>query len=232
MSRGLRYANVGSFQPVERMNPVVRAQQYNFNGRIFLEPNPTPENFALNSGSNYMDDDLENRKSERLNSKIYAEYNVQTTPYDLFKGSNQSQQTDVSLISNIVVPNSLSRTFFSNENIERIQNQIIQKVLVLSNNTIKVGKQSYQELQVIMKSIYLQYGRNLPYDIEGQVIQLNKYVVDEAANIVKGNAQQYQTYINDITSPIPIMPRSQNVSNKGYKFGDLSSLIPTTVDRI
>ena len=226
MSRGLRYANVGSFEPVEKMNPVLRAQQYNFNGRIFLEPNPTPENFELDA--QYLEADMQNRKNERVNSKIYAESNVQTKPYDLFKGSNQVQQTDVSIISNIVVPNSLSRTFFSNENIERIQHQIIQKVLELSNNTIKVGKQSYQELQVIMKSIYLQYGRNLPYDIEGQVVQLNKYVVDEAANIVKGNAQQYKTYISDITSPPPVMPRSQNVSNKGYKFGDFSSLIPTT----
>lgn len=231
MSRGLRYANVGSFQPVERMNPVVRAQQYNFNGRIFLDPNPVPENFQ--TGGSYKDANLSQMEQEYGKGLIYGYQQGETTkPFDLFKGSNQNQQTDVSLISNIVVPNELSRTFFSNENIERIQYQIIQKVSELTNNRIKVGKQSYQELQVIMKSIYLQYGRNLPYDIEGQVVQLNKYVVDEAANIVKGNAEQYNKYIQDITSPIPVMPRSQNVSNKGYKFGDLSSLIPTTVDRM
>jgi hypothetical protein len=229
MSRGLKYSNVGTFQPVDKMNPIVRAQQYNFNGRIFLEPNPTPENFQ--SGNDYMDSNLNRMVEERGNGKIYDYSQDEVTkPYDLFKGSNQVQETDVSLISNIVVPNSLSRTFFSNENIERLQHQIIQKVLELSNNRIKVGKQSYQELQVVMKSIYLQYGRNLPYDIEGQVIQLNKYVIDECANIVKSNAEQYNKYIQDITSPIPVMPRSQNVSNKGYKFGDFSSLIPSTLN--
>ena len=43
---------------------------------------------------------------------------------------------------------------------------------------------------------------------------------------------QYNKYIEDITSPIPVMPRSQNVSNKGYKFGDFSTLIPSTINTI
>lgn len=229
MFNSLKHSNIGTFQSVDKMNPAIRAQQYNFNGRIFLDPNPVPENFQ--SGGNYMNSNFSQLVEEHSNGKIYDYQQGETTkPYDLFKGSNMSQQTDVSLISNIVVPNSLSRTFFSNENIERIQHQIIKRVLELSNNSIKIGKQSYQELQVVMKSMYLQYGKNLPYDIEGQVVQLNKYVVDECANIVKSNAEQYNKYIQDITSPIPVMPRSQNVSNKGYKFGDFSSLIPSTVN--
>jgi hypothetical protein len=185
------FANFDTFQSVDNMDPIVRAQQYGFNGRIFISPDE------------------------------------QFKPYDLFKNSNQQQQTDVSLISNIVIPNALSRTFFSNDNVERLQLQIIDNVYKKSLK--KISKQSYQELQIIMKSIYLQYGRNIPYDIERQVLTLNKYVVDECVRIILPNVQQYNKYINDITSPIPVMPRSQNVSNKGYKWGDFSSLIPSTV---
>lgn len=187
-----RYANFNTFQSVEDMNPDIRAQQYGFNGRIFMSPD---EKFK---------------------------------PYDLFHNSNQQQDTNVSLISNIVVPNALSRTFFSNDNMERLQLQVIDGVYKSCNK--KIGKQSYQELQIIMKSIYLQYGKNLPYDIEGQVITLNKYVVDECVRIIVPNVLQYNKYLDDITSPIPVMPRSQNVSSKGTKWGDFTSLIPSTIN--
>ena len=186
-----RFANFDTFNPVEQMDPILRAQQYGFNGRIFLAPDE------------------------------------QVKPFELFQDSNQQQDTNVSIISNIVVPNALSRTFFSNDNVERLQRQIIQEVFRVSNK--QIGKQSYQELQIIMKSMYLQYGRNLPTGIEEQVLVLNKYVVDESVRIIVPNVLQYNKYLEDITSPIPIMPRSQNVSNKGSKTFDFTSLIPSTI---
>lgn len=188
-----RYTNLDTFQSVDNMNSELRAQQYGFNGRIFIAPDES------------------------------------VRPYELFKNSTQPQQTDISIISNIVVPNALSRTYFSNDNTERLQLMIIDAVYKTSQK--KIGRQSYQELQIIMKSIYLQYSRNLPYDIESQVATLNKYVVDECVRIIVPNVLQYNKYMDDITSPIPIMPLSQNVSNKGYKWGDFSSLIPSTVSR-
>ena len=182
-------SNYASFNSVETIDPVKRAQQYGYNGRIFISP------------------------EDRFPS------------YDIFKDSTKPQNTDTSIISNIVVPTAVSRTFFSNDNMERIQQQIIAEVAKVSNK--QIGKQSYTELQVIMKSMYLQYGKNLPYDIESQVAELNKMVVDTSVNIIVPNVLQYEKYLQDISSPIPIMPRSQNVSNKGYKFGDFSSLIPS-----
>ena len=186
-----RFANFDTFNRVDQMDPLLRAQQYGFNGRIFLAPDE------------------------------------QVKPYELFQDSNQQQDTNVSIISNIVVPNALSRTYFSNDNVERIQRQIIREVFRVIQK--QIGKQSYHELQIIMKSMYLQYGRNLPTGIEEQVLVLNKYVVDECVRIIVPNVLQYNKYLEDITSPIPIMPRSQNVSNKGSKWGDFSSLIPSTI---
>jgi len=222
MSRSLSFTNYDTFQPVENMNPIVRAQQYAFNGRIFLDS--TPEQFnGQNATLGGSDNDV---------SQFYGRGMIQTTPgesakpYDLYKDSSKYQDTNVSLISNIVVPNAVSRTFFSNDNVERIQRQIITEVYNKSQK--QISKQSYQELQIIMKSIYLQYSKNLSKDIEGQVQLLNKYVIDECVRIVIPNVLQYKKYIEDITSPIPVMPRSQNVSNKGTKFGDFSSLIPSS----
>lgn len=191
MSFVSKYPQFDNYQSMETIDPMIRAQQYGFNGRIFIAPD---EHVA---------------------------------PYELFKNSTKQQNTDTSIISNIVVPNALSRTFFSNDNVERLQLQIIQSVYNTCQK--KISKQSYQELQIIMKSMYLQYGRNLPYDIEEQVHTLNKYVVDECVRIIVPNVLQYNKYLEDITSPIPIMPRAQNVSNKGSKTFSFSSTIPSTI---
>jgi hypothetical protein len=229
MSKGSKFSNFDTFQPVEQMDPVVRNQQYAFNGRIFIPPQSiTPQSDTFAIGDNLISNNYQYRNNN--NGLIQMTTNESSKPYDLYKDSNKQQDTDVSIISNIVVPNALSRTYFSNDNVERLQIQIVNEVYNKSQKTI--GKQSYQELQVIMKSIYLQYGRNLNTDIEGQVLTLNKYVIDECVRIIVPNVLQYNKYIEDITSPIPVMPRSQNVSNKGYKFGDFSSLIPSTKNTI
>ena len=59
---------------------------------------------------------------------------------------------------------------------------VINEVYRISQKTI--SRQSYQELQIIMKSMYLQYGRNIPTNIEEQVITLNKYnIIDTIFDI-------------------------------------------------
>ena len=229
MSKGfIKYAN---FDSVDNMDPTIRAQQSAFNGRIFIPPNtlaPQTDNFTYGDTST-SNDNINYQYSKYAGGLIpQLGANESSKPYDLYKNSSNFQDTSVNIISNIVVPNALSRTFFSNDNVERIQRQIVNEVFNKSQK--QIGKQSYSELQIIMKSIYLQYGKNLSTDIEGQVFTLNKYVIDECSRIIVPNILQYNKYIEDITSPIPVMPRSQNVSNKGYKFGDFSSLIPTTTN--
>ena len=234
MSFSSKFQNFDKFQTVENINQTVRNQQYAFNGRMFIPPSKAngesfeidvnPNNF--NNPNNIINSDYQFRNNQ--SGLIQMKPNESVRPYELYKDSSKQQDTDVSIISNIVVPNALSRTYFSNDNVERLQLQIVNEVYKQSNK--KISKQSYQELQIIMKSMYLQYGRNLPTDIESQVIILNKYVIDECVRIIVPNVLQYNKYIEDITSPIPVMPRSQNVSNKGYKFGDFSTLIPSTIN--
>ena len=231
MSRGYKFANFDIFQPVESMNQTVRHQQYAYNGRMFIPPSSEPFSFE----NTYRKESADIKEQDRLNQDIDEnnltrkyQYKAHTQglvspiqsdeiirPYELYKNSNSKQNTSVDIISNIVVPNAVSRTFFSNDNAERIQRQIIDNVYNQSKKII--SRQSYQELQIIMKSIYLQYSRNLPTDIEEQVYTLNKYVIDECVSIIIPNVIQYNKYITEITGPIPINPRSMNVSNKGDK---------------
>ena len=196
------------------MNQTVRAQQYAYNGRMFIPPSTDKFSMDTDIGSNGLNSKYQSRyKQQGLIPSLESDEIIR--PYELYKNSNSKQNTSVDIISNIVVPNAVSRTFFSNDNVERIQRKIIESVYTKSQKVI--SRQSYQELQIIMKSIYLQYSRNLPNNIEEQVYTLNKYVIDECVSIIIPNVTQYNKYITEITGPIPINPRSINVSNKGDK---------------
>ena len=216
MSRGYKFANFDTFQSVDNMNQTVRAQQYAYNGRMFIPPSTDAFSMDTDIGKNGLNAKDQSRLDKYAQGLIpQLESDEIIRPYDLYKNSNSKQNTSVDIISNIVVPNAVSRTFFSNDNVERIQREIINNVYIKSKKVI--SRQSYQELQIIMKSIYLQYSRNLPNNIEQQLFTLNKYVIDECVSIIIPNVTQYNKYITEITGPIPINPRSINVSNKGDK---------------
>ena len=212
MSRSFKFANFDNFQPVENMNQTIRNEQFAYSGRLFIPP--SNERFSMDSdiGNNSLSN--QSNYTNRQQGLIQPISNNETIkPYELYKNSNSQQNTSVDIISNIVVPNALSRAFFCNDNMELIQSQIINNVFTQSQK--KISKQSYQELQIIMKSIYLQYSRNLPTNIEEQVLTLNKYVIDYSVPTIINNVLEYNKYIQDITSPIPVMPRSVNASSKG-----------------
>ena len=214
MSRGYKFSNFDNFQSVENMNQTIRNQQYAYNGRMFIPPTTDAFSMDADIGKNGLNAQYQSRYDKQgLIPQIESDETIR--PYELYKNSNSKQNTSVDIISNIVVPNALSRTFFSNDNVERIQREIVNNVYKQSQKVI--SRQSYQELQIIMKSIYLQYSRNLPNNIEEQVFTLNKYVIDECVSIIVPNVIQYNKYITEITGPIPINPRSMNVSNKGDK---------------
>jgi len=54
----------------------------------------------------------------------------------------------------------LSQTYFSKENLNLLQRIIIQSVYDISKGKYKIGKQSEQELLIIMRNNYLKYSKN------------------------------------------------------------------------
>jgi hypothetical protein len=114
--------------------------------------------------------------------------------------------------------NPLSDIYFSEQNIDALQEAIRFQVWLRSGKKHTIGRQSDIELQVVMRSVYLQYARNLPFDVLGQVRQLNKMVLDYTVPTIVKELEQFDYYSKDIsTLPVP-MERSRNVSNAGTKF--------------
>lgn len=120
-------------------------------------------------------------------------------------------------INHTIEENSVNSNFFSNENINKIQQSLIASIFNKSKGKYKIGKQDEEQLKIIMRSIYLQNSKNLPYDIEGQVETLNNLVLEYSISNVYTEIQQYIGYLRDSsTLPLP-NERPMNVEIKGEK---------------
>ena len=119
-------------------------------------------------------------------------------------------------IEHSVSKNDVNSVFFSKENVAALQHGIRYSVFRESNKVI--GKQNETELMVIMRSIYLQYAKNLPDDIIPQIRELNSRVLDFVVPRITVELNQYQTYIRDASSLPTPMDRGENTSVTGTKF--------------
>jgi hypothetical protein len=111
----------------------------------------------------------------------------------------------------------LSEVFFSVQNMDALQEAIRYQVYVQSNGKHTIGRQSEVELEIIMRSVFLEHARNLPFDILGQVRRLNGIVLKQTVPKVIREVEMYLAYRKDISSlPVPL-ERAQNVSKAGTR---------------
>jgi hypothetical protein len=99
----------------------------------------------------------------------------------------------------------LSQAFFSQENIQILQNGIRAGVYHKSNSQYTIGPQDCDSLKIVMRSVYLQHSANQPNNITQQVAELNKIVLMYCIQQVYSEAQGYMKYIDDAsTLVVPI----------------------------
>lgn len=101
----------------------------------------------------------------------------------------------------------LSKTFFSYQNINIIQNGIRAGVYKRSNGQYVIGPQDCDALKIVMRSVFLQYSANKKGHIAEQVLALNQMVLNYCIQQVYGEAQGYLKYLDDAsTLVVPIAP--------------------------
>ena len=120
-------------------------------------------------------------------------------------------------VKTILQRSDLSDVYFSRENIDYLQNRIIQRVYELSNGRHKIARQSDIELEIIMRSYFLQFSLNQFGNIREQVRVLDDMVLDEVVPQVLSAVEQYVKYKEDINTMYkPVMlPENNNI--KGEK---------------
>lgn len=157
-------------------------------------------------------DDLWNERSKLVTDKTHKYRKT-------FESCKPSKENSFSktAIKGIHVKNLLNQVFFSESNVEKIQNLIRYNVYKLSNGEFKIDNQDKTQIQIVMRSVYLQYGRNLKTDISNQIKQLNNIVADELSPKIISNIKQYVKYLKDISEPYTLIDRPRNMSSAGLK---------------
>lgn len=116
----------------------------------------------------------------------------------------------------------LETTFFSDENIDLI-NKILIMTVYKSKYKVLIPKQSNDSLIIVMRYVFIEYARHLPYDIENQIKDLNYCVINEILPNVLTNIEQKINYLNEINQPRQLLDLPQNV-NKVKNLRSISSI--------
>jgi hypothetical protein len=99
----------------------------------------------------------------------------------------------------------LKEMFFSDENLELINKQIVLTIWKKTNNRYKVAFQNKDNLLIIMQYVFLENAKHLPYDIKGQIKELNCQVIGEILPNIISNFEQKLGYLRDIEKRQPLL---------------------------
>jgi hypothetical protein len=113
--------------------------------------------------------------------------------------------------------NLLNQMFMSAENIENLQTRIRYAVWMASNKQHVIARQDDTELQIIMRSIYLTYGKNIPTNIKQQILDLNDLVVQEAVSKILSQIQQHIWYLYHKSTNTMPLAHPENMSTTGTR---------------
>ena len=135
----------------------------------------------------------------------------------MIEGNKPNNNFQVESLYGIQETSKLNQLFFSKKNMDIIQNNIRYTVYVKTNKKHIIDKQSDIELQIIMRSMYLQHSPNLEYNYKEQLEYLNKLVVDWCVEKIIPQLEQYIGYLKEVEyMPMPIdLP--VNLSSKGSR---------------
>ena len=106
----------------------------------------------------------------------------------------------------------LGKVFFSSENIEIIQKQIILTVFRLSNT--KIGYQLQEKILIVMRYVFTTYAKHLPNMIKEQIRELNQQVVDEVVPDIITNIDQNISYNKMINGEREFLERPIHVTHR------------------
>lgn len=141
---------------------------------------------------------------------------VSTLPGFDYRQTSVASEADDAIRGNVVAT-PLNKLFFSPANVQIVQNKLRRDVFERSGGEFLIDNQSVDELLIIMRAMYLQYGKNQPTHIAEQIQDLNQLVADWAVPKILSECSMHKTYLYDIQNmPIPLS-QPVHISQKGTK---------------
>ena len=178
-------------------------------------------NIDNNFDSSSLDDKIQEINNEDLKDiKVVSEKEGKIEMRDPIMFHNTSEVS----LKGIIEESALSENFFSDLNIKTLQQYIRYEIYKQKNKIIEY--QSSTELNIIMRSIFLQYGnsRVSSNEFTEHIQELNHKVIGFSLNKIITNLDQYDGYIDKLERlPEPMeFPKYENKNNFTY---DISNLL-------
>tara|TARA_B100001248_G_C27237913_1_gene387985 strand:+ start:74 stop:610 length:537 start_codon:yes stop_codon:yes gene_type:complete len=154
---------------------------------------------------------------------------IHKVPFVFFQNNDKSKQYSEMLKKHVLNESAshthlLSSTFYSKENMDLINKGITLTVFKVTNGEFYIGKQSDKHLTIAMRAIYHEHARHLPYNIKGQVSELNRKVIKSVVPGIVTNLQQYIGYVRDASSIPDPLDRPLNVNNLDRTLPSISNI--------
>ena len=146
-----------------------------------------------------------------MKDKCYADFetshniniqdNIQAASFAPFLMWNDHKEKYYEKLSDIptTVDKSLEikNKFFSLHNYNFIQRKIIEQVYIQSDNKLKINYQKEEKMMQLMNQFYVSYCKNLPYNIDEQVMELNQKLVFYVVPLLLKEYEFYTNYLRD-----------------------------------
>lgn len=131
--------------------------------------------------------------------------------------TNDKQHSNQAILKGTVSCTLLSRLFFSDKNVDIIQNAIRYKVWIDTAKNVVISRQSDSELLIVMRSIFVQHAQHRPDGITEQISTLNDKVVQEVTPGIISEATAHLVYLKDKFGGIQPIAPPVNVNSAGLK---------------
>lgn len=129
----------------------------------------------------------------------------------------EQKHSAAATLHHLIDTNAVSDIFFSQKNVDILHEAIRYLVFKYSSCRHVISKQSDEELQVIMKSTYLEHAKNLPFNVLSQVRELNALVLDFCVPRILREINMYMKFKSELLrNPVP-NTRPEYISSKGTK---------------
>ena len=151
-------------------------------------------------------------------NKDYRNNNVDGYYEKYQESTNQNYDRARQATQGFFEKNEITKIFFSNENMKRIQKKIKEEIYKRTKGQYSLEEdQDEADLTIVMRAIYLDKCKNLSEQPIRQVKLLNDQTVEYIIPDMLSNIKQYFGYIKDINEPLKPMLRPMNVNNAGRK---------------
>lgn len=155
--------------------------------------------------------------TQQSNGRVNVLQDDNYKTYSLFQENSRRDNFSAEAVKGLHVRTRVGDMFFSQKNIDLLQDAIRFQVYKQSCNRHVIDKQSESELKLIMRAVYLQNGQHQQYDEERQVKELNTLVLNFAVPRIIQEINMYLYYKKDIDKIPEPLARGEFSSSKGTR---------------